>query len=157
MGIWTTYKESLSLPKRKSVLALNRTKQKDFFLYILFLLLLFLIPNGIQLLQQFINEDSRGAAVMAVLFLYPFMSIFAGLAGISAIAGIGVIINDIANRHVRYMLLWRMAVFAMTIPITVYTLFSLFGISHWALSLVLLVFFFFIYVKMIIGYPKKRT
>lgn len=157
MGILTTYKHSLSLPKRKSVLALNRTKQKDLFLYILFLLLLFLIPNGIRLLQEFMNEDSRGAAVMAVLFLYPFMSIFAGLAGISAVAGIGVLINDLSNRHVRYMLLWRMAVFAMTIPITVYTIFDIVGLSHWAVSAALLVYFFFIYTKMILGYPKKRT
>lgn len=157
MGIVTTYKHSLSLPKRKSVLALNRTKQKDFFLYILFLLLLFLIPNGIRLLQEFIDEDSRGAAVMAVLFLYPFMSIFAGLAGISAIAGIGILINDVTKRHVRYMLLWRMAVFAMTIPITVFTLFDLLGLSHWAVTVVLFGYFFFIYTKMILGYPRKRT
>ncbi|MFC4411795.1 DUF1189 family protein [Chungangia koreensis] len=157
MGIFTTYKYSLSLPKRKSVLALNKTKQKDFFLYILFLLLLFLIPNGIRLLQEFINEDSRGAAVMAVLFLYPFMSIFAGLAGISAIAGLGVLINDIAKRHVRYMLLWRMAVFAMTIPLTVFTLLDLLGLSHWVVTVLLFGYFFFIYTKMILGYPRKRT
>jgi len=103
------------------------------------------------------NEENRGAAVMAVLFLYPFMSIFAGLAGISAIAGIGILINDLAKRHVRYMLLWRMAVFAMTIPITVYTILDLIGLSHWVITIGLLGFFFFIYTKMILSYPKRRT
>ena len=58
MGILHVLKLSLMAPSKRAVFQLNRVKTKQFFSYIFFLLLLVLLPNGIQLVAD--SVDSGG-------------------------------------------------------------------------------------------------
>ncbi|QNK89149.1 DUF1189 family protein [Sporosarcina sp. resist] len=79
-----------------------------------------------------------------------------GIVGILLLASIGILIRAIIKRKLAYQLLWKMTVYALTYPIMLYTLFDVFGITHWVVNLLLLLIFLLIFLKMILAYPKIR-
>ena len=156
MGILHVLKLCLSLPTRQVVFQLNRVKTKHFFGYIVLLLLIALLPNGIQLVTDSINSGGFSQEYLIILILYPSLVILFGILGISLLASIGILFRWLTERKLVYPLLWRMTVFALTYPVIIFTILDIFEMNGTLSSLLLLVLIMIIFFKMILVYPKAR-
>lgn len=105
MSIVTTFKVSLSLPKKKAVYQLNRIKTKDYLLYILLMHSVMALPNGIQMASEFIAKGDIDKTFLIVCTLYPLLVILTGITSISVLATTGLLIRTIAKRKLVYQLL----------------------------------------------------
>lgn len=156
MGVLHAFQLSLSLPKKEAVFQLNRVKTKDFLLYIVFLLLLVSLPNGVGLVRNSVSGGKFAKEFLIILFAYPSSVILLGMATVSLLAATGLAIRKLARRKLVYQLLWKMSVYALTYPVLLISVFNLFGITHWLLNLLALVIFLVIFTGMILAYPKVR-
>lgn len=156
MGILYAFKLSLLLPSKHAVFQLNRVKTKDFLIYMFLLHLLISLPNGIRLISNSINSGKFGKESLLILFIYPLFIMLFGIIGISLLASIGIVIRAMTKRKLVYQLLWKMTIYALTYPIILYTLFDVLNITHWIVNLLLALIFLFIFLKMILAYPKIR-
>lgn len=156
MGILYAFKLSLLLPSKHAVFQLNRVKTKDFLIYMFLLHLLIALPNGIRLISNSINSGKFGKESLLILFIYPLFIMLFGIIGISLLASIGIVIRAMTKRKLVYQLLWKMTIYALTYPIILYTLFDVLNITHWIVNLLLALIFLFIFLKMILAYPKIR-
>ena len=155
MGILRVLKLCLSFPTRQVVFQLNRVKTKHFFGYIFLLLLISLLPNGIQLVGDSIKSGGFSQEYLIILILYPSLVILFGILGISLLASIGILFRWMTDRKLVYPLLWRMTVFALTYPV-IFTVLDIFEMNGTISSLLLLVLFILLFFKMILVYPKAR-
>ena len=157
MGILTVFKLSLLLPQKQAVYQLNRVKTKDFFLYIFLMHLVLSLPNGIVMVVDFIEKDNFDRTILFVGILYPILVIMTGTLGISLLAAIGIVIRIVTKRKLVYQLLWKMAMYASTIPVLLYTIINVFYKTDGILNALLLLVLLYIFSKMIVTYPKMRT
>lgn len=155
MGVLNALKLSLSLPSKKAVFQLNRIKTKDFFLYIVFLHILLGLPGAVSMLIEFLSKGELDGAFLLGVTLYPFLIVTFGIVGISLLATIGLLIRTVTQRRLVYQLLWKMAMYASTTPIIVYTIFDLFGVMNWFVNVVLFAWFLFTLTSMVLVYPKR--
>ena len=156
MGVLSALKLSLSLPSKKAVFQLNRVKTKDFFLYILFLHIVLGLPGVVGMLIEFISKGEMDGSFLLAATLYPFLIVTFGIVGISLLATIGLMIRTVTKRRLVYQLLWKMAMYASTIPILIYTVVDLFGTVNWLVNLLLFGWFLFTFTKMILVYPRMK-
>lgn len=156
MGVLSALKLSLSLPSKKAVFQLNRVKTKDFFLYILFLHIVLGLPGVVGMLIEFISKGEMDGSFLLAATLYPFLIVTFGIVGISLLATIGLMIRTVTKRRLVYQLLWKMAMYASTIPILIYTVVDLFGSVNWLVNLLLFGWFLFTFTKMILVYPRMK-
>ena len=156
MGVLNALKLSLSLPNKKAVFQLNRVKTKDFFLYIILLHIFLGLPGAINMVIEVIHTGELSAAFLLAITLYPFLIITFGIVGISILAALGIVMTTLLQRKLVYQLLWKMAMFATTTPIILYTLFDFFGLINGLVNTLLFMFFMFTLTKMILVYPKMK-
>ena len=156
MGILHVLKLSLMAPAKRAVFQLNRVKTKQFFSYIFFLLLLVLLPNGIQLVADSVNSGGFSQEYLIILILYPSLVILFGILGISLLASLGLFFRWVTERKLIYSLLWRMTVYALTYPIIIFTILDLFDITSSLINMLLIALFVIIFFRMILVYPKAR-
>lgn len=156
MGVLQALKLSLSLPSKKAVFQLNRIKSKDFFLYIVVLHLILGVPGAVNMLIEFTSKGELDVSLLLAATLYPFLIITFGIVGISLLAAIGLIITTVLKRRLVYQLLWKMAMYASTTPIILYTIYDLFWSINWIVNSLLFVLFIFTLTKMILVYPKMK-
>ena len=157
MGVLQAFKLSLLLPSKKAVFQLNRIKTKDFFLYILLLHLLLGLPGAISMLIEFIKKGEMDGSLLLGVTLYPFLIVTFGIVGISSLAAVGLMITTVLKRRLVYQLLWKMAMYASTTSIVLYTIIDLLGMINWVVNSLLLLLFVFTLTKMILVYPKMKT
>lgn len=157
MGVLKAFKLSLLLPSKKAVFQLNRIKTKDFFLYILLLHILLGLPGAVKMLIDFIGKGEMGGSFLLGATLYPFLIVTFGIVGISLLATIGLMIRTLTKRRLVYSLLWKMAMYASTTSIVLYTIFDLLGMINWVVNSLLFILFLFTLTKMILVYPKIKT
>lgn len=156
MGILHVLKLSLMAPAKRAVFQLNRVKTKQFFGYILFLLLIALLPNGVQLITDSVNSGGFGEEYLIILILYPSLVILFGILGISLLASLGLLFRRLTGRKLVYPLLWRMTVYALTYPVIIFTILELFDITSTLINGLLLIVFVLIFFRMILVYPRAR-
>lgn len=156
MGVLNALKLSLSLPSKKAVFQLNRVKTKDFFLYILCLHIFLGLPGAVTMLIEFISKGEMDGSFLLGATLYPFLIITLGIVGISLLATIGLFIRTVLKRRLVYQLLWKMAMYASTTPILLYTVFDLFGSVNWLVNSLLFAWFLFTFTRMILVYPRMK-
>lgn len=156
MGILHVLKLSLMAPSRQAVFQLNRVKTKHFFGYILFLLLLVFLPNGIQLIADSVDSGGFAQEYLIILILYPSLVILFGILGVSLLASLGLLFRTMTGRKLVYPLLWRMTVYALTYPVIIFTIMELLDITFPFMGVLLLVLFIIIFFTMILVYPKAR-
>lgn len=156
MGILHVLKLSLMAPARRAVFQLNRVKTKQFFSYIFFLLLLVLLPNGIQLVADSVNSGGFAQEYLIILILYPSLVILFGILGISLLASLGLFFRWVTKRKLVYPLLWRMTVYALTYPVIIFTILDLLDMTSTLINGLLLVVFVLIFFGMILVYPRAR-
>jgi hypothetical protein len=156
MGVLHVLKLSLAAPSRRAVFQLNRVKTKHFFGYILLLLLLIFLPNGIQLIADSVSSGRFAQEYLIILILYPSLVILFGILAVSLLASLGLLFRWLTGRKLVYPLLWRMTVYALTYPVLIFIILELFDITFPYMSLLLLILFIFIFFRMILVYPKAR-
>lgn len=156
MGVLQAFRLCLQLPKKSIVFQLNRVKTRDFFLYIVGLHLLIAGPNGIRMVADSVNRGAFVSESLLIFLLYPTFTIMFGIASISGLASLGYIIKIIVKRKLAYQLLWKMTVYALTHSVILYSLFDLLGIMNWKVNLFLFILFLFIFLNMILTYPKMK-
>ncbi|MGE7934471.1 DUF1189 family protein [Viridibacillus arvi] len=156
MSIVTTFKVSLSLPKKKAVYQINRIKTKDYLMYMLLMHFVLALPNGIQMANEFIAKGDIDKTFLLVFTLYPLLVILTCMTSISVLATTGLLIRTVAKRKLVYQLLWKMAMYACTYPILIYTTINLFYKTNSMIYLTLVMLFLYIFTKMILAYLKKK-
>lgn len=156
MGILHVLKLCLMAPARQAVFQLNRVKTKNFFGYILFLLVLVFLPSGIGLIADSLDRGRFAQEYLIILILYPSIVLLFGILGISFLASLGLMFRSLTGRKLVYPLLWRMTVYALTYPVLIFTVLELFDITLPYVSVLLLAVFIFVYFRMILVYPKAR-
>ncbi|MBM7570769.1 DUF1189 family protein [Aquibacillus albus] len=151
------FKQSIHLPNKKVVFGLNRVTMRDALTYLFVLLFILLLPDGIDWLSngQMIGDSQHSVYVLLVITFYPMYVIFSGLIGSSLLAVGGFIFAKICKRNLAYQHIWKMSLFALTIPLMLNTILSLLGWEYWLIQLFLFGFFYIILVRMVMIYPKK--
>lgn len=157
MNLFNLFKHGIKLPLRKSMFALNRTGMDIAMLYLFLLVFIVSIPD---LVLRIINQDSLS---MNLLFttLYFFMFYYLPLVvmmllTISAVSYVATIIAKLMKRKLRYQILLKMCIYALTVPFLVYTIIvSIYPDSHNLLWLSC-AYAFIVQILVIRNYPKKR-
>src|SRR5699024_3805271 len=143
-------------PAKRAVFQLNRVKTKQFFSYIFFLLLLVLLPNGIQLVADSVDSGGFGQEYLIILILYPSLVILFGILVISLLASLVLFFRWVTETKLVDPLLWRMTVYALTYPIIIFTILDVFNITSTLINGLLVIVFVLIFFRMILVYPKAR-
>ncbi|WP_078394101.1 hypothetical protein [Shouchella patagoniensis] len=150
----------MQLPKKQVVFRLNRERIGVPFLYVGLLIAFVCIPLFV---QTFIQSDGVIADLIlpmfAVYFLFIYFPIFAlsVFSLIAAVAAIALTVAKLADRKLTYLMLYKIAAFAATIPIIGYGVSLLISeefamIWIWASFLYLVA----VLIRVIFHYPKAR-
>lgn len=154
-SFWTLFINSLQLPKKQAVFALNQIGM-DFVVFYLFILIaLSSIPSYV---QQFIENEDLSIFIFTIFFfifhyLVVLIIIFALL---SIIAAILTLITKAAKRKLHYSILWKMSASATTIPLILFTFLDFFYEVESMFLILSILFILFIVTKIIFIYPRRR-
>lgn len=158
-NLWTAFQQSLKLPQKNAVFSLNRIGMDTTVFYLFILIAFVSLP---ELINQIIADKTAGFNVHIVFILiyffifYYLMLLLIVFIALSIIAYISLIISRGLKRKLHYSILWKMSAFATTIPLLLYTIISFFySLSYFYLTLAT-IFIFFILIKIILIYPKRR-
>lgn len=157
MGIVSSFINSLLLPRKKAVLNINKIKIGSSVAYFFILLMIVTLPDLIRLLlTDDLNGVPRSVYMVQLLVFYPFQSIFSGLIGITLVAAVGVILNKLVKRKLKYALLWKMSIHAATIPLLLYAIIKNLFANNIYVTTILVLSVFIILLKMITVFPKPK-
>ncbi|MCD4838658.1 DUF1189 domain-containing protein [Neobacillus sedimentimangrovi] len=160
MGIISSLLNSFMLPRKKAVLNINKLNIGSSVTYFILLLFLVTLPDLIKLLINYndqFGEMPRSVFFIQIVVFYPLQIIFLGLITITSIAVIGLVLNKLLERKLRFALLWKMAIHASTIPLFLYALINnLYSVNTY-ISVFLILILFFILYKIILVFPKPKN
>ncbi len=158
-NLWITFQHSLKLPQKNAVFTLNRIRMDTTVFYLFILLAIASLP---ELVNQILADDTAGFNVNIFFLLiyffifYYLMLVFIVFTILSIIAYISLIISRGLKRKLHYSILWKMSAFATTVPFILYTIISFFySLSYLFLTLAT-IYIFFMIVKIILIYPKRK-
>jgi len=148
--------DSLKLPKKEAMKRVNKLNMKTTIIYLFFLLIIWALPIIIELLALKDNNDiPRDIYIIQVLIVYPFLMVFLALVTITIVSFFGTLVSKAVKRKLKFQLLWKMSVFALTLPTLVYTLMYIIIGSNSFVNGGVLILFAFTLVRMILHYPKQ--
>ncbi len=159
MEFFIAFKNSLLLPKKKAVFRLNRISMRNTLVYLFLVLFLALSPNFILSAlsnKELLEGNGLDLFLLQLIVLYPMVCIFLGIVVISLLAGGGMLLKGLFKRKLAYQQLWKMSVFALTIPLILFFIISFLELRHWMLYIGLLVLFYLYITFMIMVYPKRK-
>src|SRR5690625_5192509 len=155
---WNTCIQSLKLPRREAVFALNRIGMDIVVVYMFLLLAIASIPG---LIEQI--SSNRADSQLHTFFLLIFFFIFYYLiivvivfSLLSLIAYIGTIIAKVTGRKLQFGLMWKMTAFATTIPLLAFTILSFFIPLTTLFILISSGFILYLLIRIILIYPKRK-
>lgn len=155
MKYFEILKDSMIFPKKNAVLKLNKVEMKHTLVYLFILMAIFLLPVEWDMLYH-TTEKNEGYYIQ-VLMLFPIFTIFLSLIGITFIAGCVKVVSKQLSRELKYQLLWKMTIFAITKPmITALLIQFIFGSDSpvMFLAFALLVVNF---IRMVLVFPKRKS
>lgn len=160
MVLIEAFLNSLKLPKKKAMFALNRVGMDMVVVYLFILLFIVSIP---QLVLQLSMTEGMSADLPVVLkLIYFFMFYYLPLTitvflFLSVFAYIGVGIAKWMKRKLKYQIIWKLLAFTTTIPFLLYMLLTaFFPLSNWYMLLAI-VYSLVMLLFMIQKYPKRKT
>ncbi|WP_234972619.1 DUF1189 family protein [Salimicrobium salexigens] len=151
-------KLSLRLPKKEALFQLNRKGITSTIGYLFVLLLVLFLPNiysAITTFERELTEVARGLYMAQALVFYPLLIIFLIVAGVTIIAGGGLLLSKILKRKLRYQQVWKMTAYALTLPLVFSTLSTYIGLPDYVTVLVFITPISYLLYKMITVYPKR--
>lgn len=157
MKFWRTFINSLRLPNRQAIFALNRIGMDIAVLYLFILLLLASIPS---LAEQLLTGEGTGMNWL-LLFVYFFIFFYLPLnivvfLLISLVAYIGTGIAKLLKRKIRFSILWKLVVYTTTIPFLLYTTLAFFFRINDVLTGLFILYTFLFMIKIITVFPKRK-
>lgn len=159
MNLLSIFKRSLMLPKKEALFSLNRVSMRDAMVYIIILLFILFLPD---IVHDFIRSSSSDNSfllevfVVRLLVLYPLLILFIMVSSISLLSALIIPIKELLKRKLKYQQLWKMTVFALTIPLIIIFAFRILQINEWYINLLPLIIYFVLMIKMITVYPKRK-
>ena len=158
MNLLFIFKQSLFLPKKEALFHLNRMSMRDTITYMVCLLLLLLSPDIVKMILD--TEVAHGALprsvyIVQIIVIYPLLIFFIVVAGVSILAVTAAIVKRVLGRKLAYHHLWKMTVYALTLPLIIYTVLKFLPIDHFVVNILPLLIFYFLIYKMILVYPKR--
>ncbi|RSK55220.1 DUF1189 family protein [Bacillus canaveralius] len=150
----TVLKDCLLFPKKAAVVRLNKLDMKSTILYFFILMIVMLLPVETDLLFH-ASQGNQSLYITQVLILYPFFMFFYGLAGLTFLAGCGLVLSRLLQRKLKFQLLWKMTIFALTKPMIAAALAHFFIGSNPAVAFIVFIMLCVNMVRMISVYPKS--
>src|SRR5699024_6981924 len=158
---WDAFIQSLQLPKRKAVFALNRIGMDVVVVYLFIFLAIASIPGLIvQLTSNQVDTNIEIHTFFLLIFFFIFYYLIILLVvftGISIIAYLGAFFATQTNRKLQFGLMWKMTAFATTIPLVTFTILSFFIPLSTIFLSVASIFILLILLKIILIYPKRKA
>ncbi len=158
MIFWNVFKNSVRLPSKKAMFALNRVGLHIAIIYLFILLALVSLPSVVGYVTNpdaFADINIIFAIVYFFIFYYLPMNILVFL-GLSIIAYIGSWTAKWMDRKLHYSLLWKMSAFTVTLPLLLYSGAAfIFPVADGYIALSFL-YSFTLLIIMISHYPKRR-
>ncbi|WP_010531292.1 DUF1189 family protein [Lentibacillus jeotgali] len=157
MKFWRTFINSLKLPNRQAIFALNRIGMDIAVLYLFGLLLLASVPS---LMEQLTTGAGTGVnwlllSIYFFIFYYLPLNIVIFLL-VSLIAYIGAGIAKLLKRKLKFPTLWKLVVYTTTIPLLLYTILAFFIPINEVLTGLFILYTFLFMIKIITVFPKRR-
>lgn len=154
-AIVTMFIESIKLPQKKAVFTLNRIGMDTAVFYMFILLAISSLPSYIKQVSENETLSLFLLTIFFFIFHYLVLVIFA-FTLLSIIAYISLLIAKLAQRKLRFSILWKMAASATTIPLLLFTLFSFFySFSNFYLLLTI-IYVLVLLIKIIFIYPPRK-
>jgi len=155
---WSTFLNSLQLPKKQAVFALNRIGMDVAVVYMFILLAIASIPGLVDQISSNNAETQLHTFFLLIFFFifYYLVILIIVFSGLSLIAYIGTLIAKLAGRKLLFGLLWKMTAFATTIPLLAFTVLSFFLPLTTIFLIIANLFIFFVLIKIIFIYPKRK-
>lgn len=157
---WNAFIHSLRLPKKQSVFTLNRIGMDITVIYLFFLLAIASLPA---LYEQIIVNETSTTHIHPFFFLiyffifYYLVLVLIVFSLLSIIAYIGTLITRSLKRKLRFSIIWKMTAFAITTPLLLFTVISFFYPLSSLFLFLATIYTFFILIKIILIYPKRKT
>lgn len=150
---------SLKLPQKQAFFQLNRMNMGTTIGYAFSWLFIAIIPSGIRFFLQQSELPTNGSPTMLALqffIIYYALFSFLGLIVISITAVIGHGITKLLHRKLRYQQLWKMTVFALTIPMMIFIVIEIFLPNYKIITLPFIVFTLTLLALMARHLPKRK-
>ncbi|GAA0468164.1 DUF1189 family protein [Alkalibacillus silvisoli] len=160
MGLIRIFKNSIKLPSKKALFALNRENMRDTMSYILILMFLVCLPDAIRITSNYLTGERSIPAdlfITQLIIVYPLLVAFLMVAGVSFHAGIAYIMRHVTKRKLAYQQLWKMTAYALTIPVIILIVLR---IIQYDSSIIILIPFLLLHVllfQMITVFPRRRS
>ncbi len=155
---WEAFIQSIQLPKRKAVFALNRIGMDVVVIYLFILLAIASIPELIEQISS--NQvDSQLHTFFFLIFFFIFyylIILIIVFSSLSVIAYLGTLFATATKRRLQFGLMWKMTAFATTIPIIAFTILSFFLPLSILFLTIATLFIFYLLLKIIFIYPKLK-
>lgn len=156
---WNAFTQSLKLPQKQAVFSLNRIGMDIAVVYMFLLLAIASLPA---LYEQVVANETSSLHVhtfflLIYFFIFYYLILVLIVFGVlSLIAYIGTLITRAVNRKLRFSILWKMAAFATTLPLILFSIISFFYPLSFLFLAIATIYIFFILVKIILIYPKRK-
>ncbi|PLR95532.1 DUF1189 family protein [Bacillus sp. T33-2] len=148
-------KDCLLFPKKEAVVRLNKLDMKSTIIYFFILMIVMLLPVEIRLLFEG-NQGNNSLYITQVLILSPLFMFFYGLAGITFLEGCSLVLSRLLQRKLKFQLLWKMNIFALTKPVIAGVLAQFIIGSSPVVTLIVFIILAVSIVRMVCVYPKSR-
>jgi len=156
----SAWQQSLKLPQKKAVFALNRIGMDTTVFYLFILIGIASLPA---LINQITADDTSGLYVhFFFILIYFFMfnyliSVIIVFILLSIIAYIGLLIARGLKRRLHYSILWKMSAFSTTIPLMLFTIVSFFYELSPVFLTIMIIFSIAMVIRIILIYPRMKT
>ncbi|GGJ89701.1 hypothetical protein GCM10007063_10450 [Lentibacillus kapialis] len=156
MKFWIAFINSIKLPNRQAIFALNRISMDIAVLYLFILLLIVSAPS----LADQLTDPGTGMHWLLLLiyfFIFYYLPLnMVVLLLVSLMAYIGAGIAKLLKRKIRFSILWKLVVYMTTIPFLLYTIIALFFPIGDVLTGLFILYTFIFMIKVIIAFPKRK-
>lgn len=155
MNVWRIFLNSLQLPMKKAMFFLNRTGMDLAIIYLCLLTAIASIPGFISRVQN--GSDMNIVFHLIYFFIFYYLPLFVMIMGVLAAAAfLALGLAKWQQRKFRFQTLWKLSVYAATIPLLAGTVLACFLPLPPAVYLLFGGWILLLLERMILHYPKKR-
>lgn len=156
MPLLKAFWNSIQLPKKEAMFALNRTKMGGTLAYLFILFFVISVPEGVRFVLS--NNQTLPLTLMVLQFIIfgYFLFLFVGMCFISIMAGICMGISVVLKRKLVYRHLWKLAAYAATLPLILYGVATSFSLLSSLIPLGLFLLSLVMLIRMISIFPKRN-
>jgi len=155
---WNACKQSVKLPQKKATFALNRIGMDVTVIYLFILLAIASIPSLIGELSANNHSVHIHPFFLLIYFFifYYLVLVLIVFSALSVFAYIATILAKGLGRKLQFSIMWKMAAFAMTIPLLLFTVLSFIYPLSFIFVTLSIIYMLIVTLKIILIYPKMK-